>query len=94
MPEQRRCGCVADHNPEPQELHVHHIWPLGWRGPDDPANTAVLCPTTHANVHEYLRALRAWEPDPPPYLLRKHFSAFARALAAEGHNRWIVAGRP
>lgn len=49
------CRCLVDHDPEPLELHIHHIWPLAAGGPDTPPNRVWLCPTAHVNVHEILR---------------------------------------
>lgn len=80
---ERRCRCVADHNPEPRELHRHHVWPLGEGGPDTSANLRWLCPTSHANVH---RLWRAWDDHggEPPWVVRRQYSAYQRELVAEG----------
>jgi hypothetical protein len=80
-----RCLCVADHQPEPQSLDRHHIWPLGMEGPDTPGNIVVICPTTHRNVHELLRAWVAWQGQ-PPWEIRRHFSPYARQLAHQGYH--------
>lgn len=77
------CSCVATHVPRPAELHIHHVVPLSWGGPDIATNETWLCPTAHVNVHELLAAykrangLPAWE-------VRRRFSAFTRALAERG----------
>lgn len=78
------CRCVSNHNPNPMELNRHHIWPLGMGGPDTSDNIEWLCPTTHVNVHELLRAYEKYEGD-PPWEIRKHFSPFVRTLAARGY---------
>lgn len=87
------CACVNNHNPNPMELHQHHIWPMGMNGPDVEDNVVWLCPTSHVNVHELLRAWVKYE-SKPPWSIRKFFSPYIRALAAEGFNRWMDAGRP
>ena len=52
---EQRCMCVARHDPEPWELHRHHIWPLAMGGPDIPANVAWVCPTLHlGQIHEII----------------------------------------
>lgn len=51
------CVCVKNHTPKVLDVEQHHIWPLGEGGPDVPANRIWLCPTTHTNVHTYLRWL-------------------------------------
>lgn len=81
------CECVADHNPNPMELHKHHIWPLYLGGPDTEDNIVWLCPTSHTNVHELLRE---WvkRDAAPPWDVQKRYSAFVHNLAAEGYSRW------
>lgn len=52
------CACVVTHAPMPAELHLHHIVPLYAGGGENPENEVWLCPTSHVNVHELIRA---WE---------------------------------
>lgn len=87
------CECVANHNPNPMELHRHHIWPTGMGGPDIEWNLVWLCPTSHVNVHELLRA---WvEADGvPDWNIRKRFGSYIRGLAQEGFERWKNYGSP
>lgn len=91
------CECVADHRPAPAELNLHHVWPLGWGGPDDRkdwrrgGNGAWACPTLHVNVHELLR-LYVTHAGPPPYaVLVEHrlLNRYGRLLAAEGWRREV-----
>lgn len=79
------CTCVADHNPEPQELHRHHIWPLAQGGPDTEENIAWLCPTSHVNVHELLRAWEEYNGE-PPWDIKVHFNPKIRNLALLGYT--------
>lgn len=85
------CGCVSRHVPAPQELNRHHIHPLGEGGVDTEDNVEWLCPTSHANVHELLRAWLKYEGE-PPWAIRKHFSPYIRELAARGFHM-IMEGR-
>lgn len=80
------CICVTNHNPEPQELNRHHVWPLGEGGPNTPANVVWLCPTAHANVHELLRLYVRHE-GAVPWVERRRFGSYVRALAKEGYHR-------
>jgi hypothetical protein len=55
------CPCVARHEPQTRMLHLHHVWPLGWKqdgkphgGPDTRLNKVLICPNTHAEVHRML----------------------------------------
>lgn len=84
--EGQSCVCVADHNPNPMELNRHHILPLGEGGLDEPDNVVWLCPTSHANVHELLRAYVKYEGS-PPWDIVKHFGVYIRMLAKEGYRR-------
>lgn len=81
------CGCVTEHRPVPAELNQHHILPLAWGGADVTSNRVWICPTTHVNVHELLRAYAAVD-GLPTWSVRSRFSAFTRALAAEGWRRF------
>ncbi len=45
---------IARHIPNSHVNHRHHIWPLGYDGPDVPENIVVVCPTGHANIHKLL----------------------------------------
>ncbi len=51
------CRCAPQHRPPPLELHRHHRFPLYLGGPDTLDNIVIVCPTTHANVHELLRLM-------------------------------------
>lgn len=75
------CPCVGNHNPNPRELHVHHIVPLAWGGPDHPDNEVALCPTQHYNVHRLLRLYVKYDGRPPSDLTRR-YSAYAKAMAS------------
>jgi hypothetical protein len=80
------CRCVLHHNPNPMELHRHHVLPLAWGGQATPDNEVWLCPTSHANVHELLRAHERYE-GAVPWAIRKRFSIYIRSLAADGWKR-------
>lgn len=79
------CACVGNHNPNPMELHRHHVHPLGEGGPATDDNVVWLCPTSHVNVHELLRAWIRFEGE-PPWEIRKHFGPYVRNMAAEGYR--------
>ncbi len=69
------CLCVGDHNPNPHELHVHHIVPLAFGGPDVASNEMPLCPTTHSNVHRAIREFDRYGE------FRSRWNAYTRDLA-------------
>lgn len=86
------CACVTRHRPEPRELDHHHVWPVGWGGPEDGLKVW-LCPTSHRNTHELLAAWRRyggeppWEPD-GAFVGRKRFGPLVQMLAEEGYRQW------
>lgn len=79
----RRCPCVANHTPEPRELHRHHVWPLSKGGPDIAANLRWLCPTSHVNVHQLWRIYDACNGQVGGAILRR-YNAYVRELVADG----------
>ncbi len=79
------CICVANHNPNPMELHRHHIRPLANGGAESDENTIWLCPTAHVNVHELMRH---WfkVSGRPDWEIERTFSIFVRKLARLGYE--------
>lgn len=78
---ERVCRCVAEHSPEPRELHTHHVLPLSWGGRREPANEVLLCPTSHSNTHHLLDAYVRAGGD-PGWPVRRRYSRVVRSLAA------------
>lgn len=81
------CLCVMEHNPNPMELHLHHILPLYLGGDDVPKNLIPLCPTSHANVHELLREWMKAN-GKPTWAVRHKFGPYIRFLAELGYTAW------
>ena len=90
---ERRCACVANHTPEPRELHRHHVWPLGEHGPDTAANLRWLCPTSHSNVHRLWRAYQTAK-GTPPWPARAPYGKYVRDLVADGWAQAHPTGTP
>ena len=80
---ERRCLCVANHTPEPRELHRHHVWPLGEGGPDVAGNLRWLCPTAHANAHKLWREYDRIGGE-PSWETRRLYGVYVRQLVADG----------
>lgn len=80
------CVCCSDHNPNPMELHRHHVWPKYYGGPDIPENLVWVCPTTHVNVHELLREYEK-AGGRPSWEIEKRFGPYTRKLALMGWER-------
>ncbi len=81
----QRCRCVAVHRPSYDELHSHHVWPLGEGGPVT-GERLWLCPTMHINVHELWRLYAKHGGSPPWSLLRK-YSRYCRSVVERGWAR-------
>lgn len=92
----QHCHCMVTHRPAPLELERHHIQPKYLGGGDTADNIAWVCPTTHTNVHELLRAMiRA------KYVIgysafqaayTQPVSRYAYDLAVDGFTRWQRTG--
>jgi len=82
----QHCHCVTIHRPKVMELDKHHIWPMGFDGPDVPENLIWLCPTMHRNVHEYLRWLLKYDGEVDRGLA-SDYSRFTRKVAEQGYRR-------
>lgn len=82
----RRCVCVTEHRPRPDELHSHHVWPLSEGGTDETSEMLWLCPTMHVNVHELWRLFKRHEGRPPWPVLR-YYSQYCRQVVQRGWDR-------
>lgn len=87
-PAEHPCQLHGSHRPEPLVIVKHHVQPLGMGGPDEPGNWAWTCDTGHRNVHTLMGPL-ANDGAMPAGGTRAE-----RALAREGFDRWVAAGKP
>jgi hypothetical protein len=81
------CLVHTNHTPQSHINEVHHIWPLGMKGPDIPANRIVICATGHNNVHDLLSSLVRNNGFLAGDTLRRYGKA-DRRLAMMGYLRW------
>lgn len=79
------CTCVASHAPQPEELEIHHIWPMGKGGPDTKENRIWRCPTSHCNIHDLERAWYKAGGE-PSWEIRRRYSAQTRDLARRAYQ--------
>lgn len=49
--------CVAHKHRSLVPIEWHHVWPLGYHGPNTTANKIPTCSNTHGNIHYYMEAL-------------------------------------
>jgi hypothetical protein len=87
------CAVHGYHWPKPIGVVVHHIQPLAAGGPDVAANRVTICPTGHLNVHRLLDLL--WRTSPAdPDAIKGKGTRKERALARQGFDAWVTAGKP
>lgn len=82
------CDVHGIHRPKPLGVVVHHIWPRGMAGPDEPANRITVCDTGHRNVHRLLDDLLLGK------AMRRGGTQRERDLAQQGFDTWTAAGKP
>lgn len=85
------CPCPVTH-PSLLVLDRHHVWPLGWGGPDTPENLEAICPNVHRLCHTLLNRMKR-NNGPLPYIEARRYGMFVRALAERGWQRMIDAGK-
>lgn len=87
------CACVSEHRPAALELQLHHVFPIYLGGAKD-GLTVPVCPTTHTNIHELLRAmLRAGTVltfSQCTQAQDRPVSRYAHHLAVEGYRAWAA----
>lgn len=59
----------------------HHVWPLGYHGPDTPDNIVKVCCNAHSDIHHLLERLLRGK----PVDLREYGPAI-RTLALDGYR--------
>jgi hypothetical protein len=57
----------------------HHVWPLGYHGPDTAANKVKICPNAHSDIHYLMELILRGK----PYDLTEYGPA-VRELALRG----------
>jgi len=82
------CTVHNSHYPTPLRTVTHHIQPLAMGGHDVPANRVQACDTGHYNIHRLLGDLIEHGK------MRVGGARKERALAQQGFDAWIAAGKP
>ncbi len=80
------CQLHKKHIPESRVNHRHHVWPLGYGGPDIEDNILVACPTGHYNVHDLLQQYIMLM-GKVPYPILRRYSYGERKAAELGYKR-------
>lgn len=61
---------------------LHHVWPLGYHGPDVPANKVKICPNAHSDIHFLME--RLFRGKPVDY---RQYGLNVRGLALKGYRQ-------
>jgi hypothetical protein len=81
-------NCQAHHHRELVPIEVHHVWPLGYHGPDIASNKVPICCNAHSDTHYLLEDMLRGH----PYDLREYGPA-VRALARKGYDQVMAYGQ-
>jgi hypothetical protein len=60
MPRGTECAAHVHKMLVPQERH--HVWPLGYHGPDTRDNLVLICCNAHSDVHYMMEAMLKGKP--------------------------------
>lgn len=94
------CRCVITHVPaiHKDAVQAHHIQPLYMGGVTEPGNLVWLCGNAHNLVHALIRLHVKYDGTPggAPSVMLGQISRtdYIRALAIQGYDKWVAAGRP
>lgn len=80
-----QCAAHVHDSLIPQERH--HVWPLGYHGPDVATNKVTICCNAHSDIH-YL--IEAWLKGKPVDL--RTYGPGVRALARRGYEQVMAYG--
>lgn len=64
-------------------VESHHVWPLGYHGPDVPENREKLCANAHGDAHYLLERMLKLG-GPVPWEERRTYGVGVRAVAERG----------
>ena len=78
----RSTQCAAHKHDCLVPVESHHVWPLGYHGPNTKANQRQVCANAHSDIHYLLEAmLKNANPD------RRTYGPGVRALAESGYEQ-------
>lgn len=80
--------CEAHHHLDLVPIEKHHVWPLGYHGPDIESNKTPLCANAHSDVHYLLEAMLKNK-----QLDHREFGQGVRNVAKRGYDQIIAYGK-
>jgi hypothetical protein len=78
-------GFVCHDHTSMVSYELHHIWPLGYHGPDIPGNKAKVCPNAHSDIHYLMERLFRGKP-----VNYREYGPNVRDLARWGYEQVIA----
>jgi hypothetical protein len=79
--------CAVHRHRELVPMNVHHVWPLGDGGPDEPWNEITVCMNGHGSIHALLDLYKKHDgPAGVPWSVKRQYGRRVRALAAKGYD--------
>ena len=82
------CKCHKHKDKVPQEHH--HVWPLGYHGPDEQSNIIFICCNAHSDIHYYMEYLLRHNGERPEDW--RTYGNLVRQWAVKGYNEVIEYG--
>lgn len=64
-------------------FEMHHVWPLGYHGPDTAANKIKVCPNAHSDIHHLMELIlkgKPWRPRDYGHRIRRYALAGAEQV--------------
>lgn len=55
-------GFSCHHHTRMVSYEIHHVWPLGYHGPDTITNKIKICPNAHADIHYLMERMLRGKP--------------------------------
>jgi hypothetical protein len=80
-------GFVCHRHDSMVSYELHHVWPLGYHGPNTAANKIKICPNAHSDIHYLMEAILRGK----PYNLRE-YGPTVRHYARSGADQVLAYG--
>lgn len=71
-------------------IESHHVWPLGYAGPNTLANRVNVCANGHSDAHYLIEAMLKRGRVKLPWSVRRHYGYKTRRLARRGYDAVIA----
>ena len=87
-------GFVCHNHTSMVSYELHHVWPVGYHGPDTAANKIKICPNAHSDIHFLMELMFRGKPhNPREYGTNIRIFARARYLAVTSYAERLAADK-